>query len=177
MVYGCFAVNKARVQHKRLYVYGGVSLLQDIFATISHGETPRLACFNAEGSKKLDVPSITPALIRTLQVLETIQCITGKRSSLSGKLKLTKCVIGDFPINRISTFQNKIALRRKKDQITTMLPKPPLSLVPRRKMCFVWNISAEQCYTSNVVFAEYLPYRQARKIRSAVRNHIMRILI
>jgi hypothetical protein len=53
MVYGCFVVNKARVQHKRPHLYG-VSQLRSMATTIAPGETPCLAYFNAEGSKFLN---------------------------------------------------------------------------------------------------------------------------
>ncbi len=82
------AINAACVRQKIPYVYGGVSRLRGMMTTIIPGETPCLACFDPKGERGLGVLGMTPALIASLQALETIKLITGQKPSLAGRLLL-----------------------------------------------------------------------------------------
>ncbi len=79
-------VNSACVKLKIPCIYGGVSRLRGMITTIIPGQTPCLACFRPEGTAGLGILGITPALIASLQVLETIKLLIGHRPTLAGKL-------------------------------------------------------------------------------------------
>lgn len=79
-------VNSACVKLKIPCVYGGVSRLRGMITTIIPGQTPCLACFRPEGTSGLGVLGVTPALIASLQVLESIKLLIGHGPTLAGKL-------------------------------------------------------------------------------------------
>ncbi len=79
-------VNSACVKQKIPYIYGGVSRLRGMITTIIPGKTPCLACLSPEGTSGLGVLGMTPAVIASLQALETIKLLIGRSPSLAGKL-------------------------------------------------------------------------------------------
>jgi adenylyltransferase/sulfurtransferase len=81
-------VNSACIKKKIPYIYGGVSRLRGMVTTIVPGKTPCLRCLAPEGIGGLGVVGVTPAVIASLQALEAIKILTGRSSSLAGKLLL-----------------------------------------------------------------------------------------
>jgi molybdopterin/thiamine biosynthesis adenylyltransferase len=82
-------VNAACIKHKIPYIYGGVSRLRGMVTTILPRKTACLACVYPEAVQeegRLGVVGVTPALIASLQTLETIKMLIGQSPSLAGKL-------------------------------------------------------------------------------------------
>jgi molybdopterin/thiamine biosynthesis adenylyltransferase len=84
-------VNSACIKHRIPYIYGGVSRLRGMITTIIPGKTPCLACGYPEPTERgggHGVLGVVPALIASLQSLETIKLLIGRDPSLAGRLLL-----------------------------------------------------------------------------------------
>ena len=79
-------VNKACVEKRIPFIYGGVSRLRGMATTIIPGKTPCLACLNPEGVSGLGVLGPAPSIIANLQALEAIKLAIGHPPSLAGRL-------------------------------------------------------------------------------------------
>jgi molybdopterin-synthase adenylyltransferase len=79
-------LNKACIDLKKTFIYGGVSYLSGMATTIIPGSTPCLSCISSEGLVGKGVLAMSPAIIANIQAIEAIKTIIGLKPSLAGKL-------------------------------------------------------------------------------------------
>ena len=86
---GRVALNAACFKEGVPFVYGGIYGLKGMVTTIIPGKTPCLSCMTSvphEVQEGVPVLGSLPALIGSIQALETIKLLTGIGRSLAGKL-------------------------------------------------------------------------------------------
>jgi adenylyltransferase/sulfurtransferase len=86
---GRLSLNAACFKAGVPFVYGGIYGLKGMVTTIIPGKTPCLACMTSvphEVKESVPVLGSVPALIGSIQALETVKLITGIGRPLAGKL-------------------------------------------------------------------------------------------
>jgi len=84
-----FVLNAACVRQKIPFIHAGVNGLLGQIATIVPGKTPCLACIYSTppvSEETIPVFGVTPALVASLQVMETIKLIAGFGETLQGRM-------------------------------------------------------------------------------------------
>lgn len=102
---GRFAVNFGCVSEGVPFIHGGISGLRGEITTIVPGKTPCFACiFPILLPKQGVIPvfGVTPALIATLQVAETIKLLTGLGNLLLGKMLYVNGVTMHFAVQNLA---------------------------------------------------------------------------
>jgi len=86
---GRMILNAACFKEGMPFVYGGIHGLKGMVTTIIPGKTPCLACMtsgSSEATNGVPVLGSVPALIGSIQALETVKLLTGIGRPLAGKL-------------------------------------------------------------------------------------------
>ncbi len=86
---GRFIVNECCVMEGKPYIHAGVSGLSGQITTIIPGEGPCLRCIIPRDPPEVDVVPVlgaTPALLASLQVMETVKLVTGFGRPLVGRM-------------------------------------------------------------------------------------------
>jgi len=104
-----FILNEACVREKRPLIHAGVSEFHGQLTTIIPGKTPCLRCIfpeNPPERERIPVLGATPALLASLEVMETIKLITGTGTPLAGKLLYVDGKDMDFAVIEVKKNPN-----------------------------------------------------------------------